>query len=94
MFADPRRDCRPLTMDAPDPENKPQPANGGRLHGITLKMILEALVEKIGWEEMAYQIDINCFKNQPSINSSLKLLRRTPWAREQVELLYLHHFPS
>ena len=79
-------------MDAPEPENKPRPVNPGRLHGITLKMILERLVEKVGWEEMAYRVNVNCFRNQPSINSSLKLLRKTPWAREKVEQLYLRHF--
>ncbi len=59
------------------------------LHGITLKMILETLVEKYGWEELADRIRINCFSENPSINSSLVFLRKTPWAREKVEKLYL-----
>jgi uncharacterized protein (DUF2132 family) len=79
-------------MDTPDPDKKPRNVNPGRLHGVTLKMILERLVEKVGWEEMAYRVNINCFKDRPTINSSLKLLRKTPWAREKVEALYLRHF--
>jgi uncharacterized protein (DUF2132 family) len=59
------------------------------LHGITLKTILEELVAQIGWEEMGRQINIRCFTHAPSIPSSLKFLRRTPWAREKVEELYL-----
>ena len=59
------------------------------LHGITLKEILEKLVDYYGWEELGYRVKINCFTNQPSINSSLKLLRKTPWARAMVEELYL-----
>ncbi len=60
-----------------------------QLHGITLKEILTKLVEQHGWEKLAQQIDIRCFKSDPSINSSLKFLRTTPWAREKVEELYL-----
>ena len=59
------------------------------LHGITLKMILEELVEHYGWTEMDKRIRIQCFYKDPSINSSLKFLRRTPWARKKVEDLYL-----
>ena len=59
------------------------------LHGKTLKMILEHLVEVYRWEGLAAQVNINCFKYEPSINSSLKFLRKTPWAREAVEALYL-----
>lgn len=59
------------------------------LHGVKLVSILEKLVDHYGWEEMAKNISINCFKNDPSITSSLKFLRRTPWAREKVEKLYL-----
>lgn len=61
------------------------------LHGITLEQILNELVDYYGWEEMGIQIDINCFNVNPSIMSSLKFLRRTPWARKKVELLYLDH---
>ncbi|APG60507.1 VF530 family DNA-binding protein [Christiangramia salexigens] len=60
------------------------------LHGVKLKDIVEELVEYCGWEELALQIDINCFKKNPSVKSSLKFLRRTPWAREKVERLYLN----
>jgi uncharacterized protein (DUF2132 family) len=60
------------------------------LHGITLKMIVTQLVEKYGWEELGRRINIKCFTNDPSINSSLKFLRKTPWAREKVEALYLN----
>ena len=59
------------------------------LHGITLEMILNELVACYGWEILGQQIDIRCFNYDPSVASSLKFLRRTPWARERVELLYL-----
>jgi uncharacterized protein (DUF2132 family) len=59
------------------------------LHGITLKVIVTQLEEKYGWEELGRRIKIKCFTNDPSINSSLKFLRKTPWAREKVEALYL-----
>ena len=59
------------------------------LHGITLEQLLNKLVEYYGWEELADRIRINCFSNDPSIKSSLKFLRRTPWARTQVEELYI-----
>ncbi|KAF1070576.1 MAG: DNA-binding protein [Pseudomonas citronellolis] len=59
------------------------------LHGLTLEAILTRLVEQHGWEGLARRIDIRCFKNDPSIKSSLTFLRRTPWAREQVEQLYV-----
>ena len=59
------------------------------LHGITLEALLNALVAKYGWAELAKRININCFKSDPSIKSSLKFLRRTPWARKEVEDLYI-----
>ena len=59
------------------------------LHGVKLVDMLEALVIHYGWEEMGYYIDIRCFNYEPSVKSSLKFLRRTPWAREKVEQLYL-----
>lgn len=59
------------------------------LHGMTLQTILERLLEQYGWEGLARRIDIRCFKSEPSIKSSLTFLRRTPWAREQVEKLYV-----
>ena len=60
------------------------------LHGKTLEAILTELVEFYGWEQMSANIRINCFAKDPSIKSSLKFLRRTPWARKKVEDLYLH----
>jgi uncharacterized protein (DUF2132 family) len=59
------------------------------LHGIKLEDILNHLVEHLGWDELASCIQINCFKNNPSIKSSLTFLRKTPWARQKVEKLYL-----
>ncbi|MBN1250772.1 MAG: DUF2132 domain-containing protein [Bacteroidales bacterium] len=59
------------------------------LHGIKLITILEYLVEEYGWEELGTQINIRCFNFEPSIKSCLKFLRKTPWAREKVEQLYL-----
>jgi len=59
------------------------------LHGKRLIDILEFLVAEYGWEELGQEIRINCFNSNPSIKSSLKFLRRTPWAREKVERLYL-----
>ena len=59
------------------------------LHGVKLKDILELLVAKYGWEELGSRINIRCFNYDLSINSSLKFLRKTPWAREKVEQLYL-----
>lgn len=63
--------------------------NKDPLHGKTLKAILGELVEQLGWEELAARIRINCFAVNPSLNSSLTFLRRTPWARAKVENLYL-----
>ena len=60
------------------------------LHGIRLIDILEFLVEEYGWEELGDEININCFTNNPSIKSSLKFLRKTQWARDKVEQLYLN----
>ncbi|AAW85025.1 DNA-binding protein VF530 [Aliivibrio fischeri] len=59
------------------------------LHGITLQKLLTELVEHYGWEELSYMVNINCFKKDPSIKSSLKFLRKTDWARERVENIYL-----
>ena len=59
------------------------------LHGIALKEILNQLVAKYGWQELGQRITINCFTHDPSINSSLKFLRKTPWARKKVETLYI-----
>ena len=68
-------------MPSPDP-----------LHGVTLEMILTRLLERLGWDEMGRRVDIRCFTSDPSVSSSLKFLRRTPWARKKVEALYLETF--
>jgi len=65
-----------------------QPKNP--LHGVTLKTILETLVAEFGFEELGKKIRIKCFTDTPSISSSLTFIRKTPWAREKVEGLYLH----
>ena len=59
------------------------------VHGIKLKDMLVYLVEHIGWEEMGQRIDINCFNNNPTMGSSLNFLRKTPWAKEKVQQLYI-----
>jgi len=65
------------------------------LHGITLEMVLTRLVDHYGWERLGGLISINCFNKDPSIKSSLKFLRKTPWARKKVETLYLRtRFPG
>jgi len=68
-----------------------QPRNP--LHGLTLETILNTLLERYGWEELARLIPIRCFKYAPSIRSSLTFLRKTGWAREKVELLYIYGPP-
>lgn len=60
------------------------------LHGVKLQQIIEDLVAHYGWEYMGYQINIRCFTDNPSVKSSLKFLRRTPWARTKVEKMYLN----
>ncbi len=64
-------------------ENKP-------MHGVTLEMILNRLVDNYGWEALGIRIKIKCFNNDPSVKSSLKFLRKTPWARTKVENLYIN----
>jgi len=66
-----------------------KPASSNTLDGITLEMMVTQLTENIGWEAMAVAVPIRCFTHNPSIKSSLKFLRRTPWARKRVEELYL-----
>lgn len=65
----------------------PQPNNP--LHGLTLETILTRLVERHGWEALGRITNIQCFKHEPGIRSCLKFLRKTPWARDKVEALYL-----
>ena len=67
-------------------ETKP---NKDPLHGVTLEQMLVSLVDYFGWEKLGRRIDIRCFNSDPSIVSSLKFLRKTPWARTQVESLYV-----
>jgi uncharacterized protein (DUF2132 family) len=70
-----------------DKSSEDQPNNP--LHGVKLLAMLQYLVSAYGWEELGHKINIRCFNYDPSIKSSLTFLRRTPWAREQVEQLYL-----
>ena len=74
------------SAESPPP---PHPKSKDRLHGVTLEMMLNRLVDRLGWEEMSDRIRIRCFANDPSISSSLKFLRKTPWARNKIERLYL-----
>jgi uncharacterized protein (DUF2132 family) len=67
-----------------------EPQKNNPLHGITLEQMLIFLTENYGWEYMAEEITINCFKSDPSIKSSLTFLRKTPWARTRVENLYTY----
>jgi uncharacterized protein (DUF2132 family) len=72
-------------MDQPPPKSHPRDP----LHGITLEMIVTQLVERHGWEELGQRLPVRCFLNNPSIKSSLTFLRKTPWARERLELMYI-----
>jgi hypothetical protein len=73
----------------PEEENAmPDTQSNDPLHGVTLETMLRKLVNKYGWPGLAKRIDINCFKSDPSIASSLKFLRKTPWARKEVEELF------
>ena len=65
------------------------PQANNPLHGITLEQILKHLVEHYSWDEMGAQVNIRCFQLNPTIKSSLTFLRKTPWARTQVEKMYL-----
>ena len=75
------------------PHNPSEIKHADPLHGVTLKTIVSELVEQYGWQELGRRIPINCFLSQPSINSSLKFLRKTPWARTKVEALYIQSQP-
>jgi len=59
------------------------------LHGMTLEKVINSLVEQYGWDGLGYYINIRCFTENPSVKSSLKFLRKTPWARDKVEALYI-----
>jgi uncharacterized protein (DUF2132 family) len=69
-----------------------QPQNP--LHGVTLEKVVTKLMHHYGWDGLAQRIDINCFKSNPSIKSSLKFLRKTQWARDEVENLYISTFET
>jgi len=68
----------------------PKPGTEDPLHGVTLKALVEELVEQYGFEELGTRINIRCFTHDPSIKSSLKFLRKTPWARKKVENFYIN----
>jgi uncharacterized protein (DUF2132 family) len=70
--------------------NEPHDHSSNPLHGVTLERMLTELVDHFGWEAMGQRIRIRCFTSDPSIPSSLKFLRKTPWAREKVESMYLY----
>ena len=72
-------------MEQPPPKSHPRDP----LHGITLEMIVTRMVERHGWEELGRRLPVRCFLNNPSIKSSLTFLRKTPWARERLELMYI-----
>ena len=73
------------SAEAATPE--PQPRNP--LHGVTLEAIVTALADAYGWDGLGQRVPIRCFQSEPSVRSSLTFLRKTPWAREKVESLYL-----
>lgn len=93
-FKPSRQRCLPRPILLPDdpkgliPTMSVQQANNP-LHGVTLEQVVNRLVDYYGWDELGRRIDINCFKNDPSLKSSLKFLRKSPWARQKVEALYL-----
>jgi uncharacterized protein (DUF2132 family) len=80
------------TVGASKIMNNQQPNNP--LHGLTLETVITKLVEHYGWDGMAQSININCFKSDPSVKSSLKFLRKTQWARDKVENLYISTFEN
>lgn len=71
----------------PTPAQPPQPRNP--LHGVTLEQIVTQLADHYGWDDLGTRIPVRCFTHEPSVGSSLKFLRKTPWARDKVESLYL-----
>jgi len=73
-----------VTTDARNPPQRDKP-----LHGVTLGAVLTHLVARYGWEALGRAVDIKCFTHEPSIKSSLKFLRKTPWARDKVEGFYV-----
>jgi len=79
---------RPAENEKTDKPRRDQANNP--LHGITLKEIVTQLEAHYGWDGLAQRIPVNCFKSNPSLKSSLTFLRKTPWARDKVEQLYIH----
>lgn len=71
------------------PERAAPTQVGNPLHGVTLEAMVTALASHFGWEDLGQRVPIRCFQSEPSVKSSLKFLRKTPWAREKVESLYL-----
>ena len=79
----------PMTDASPSPASPPPAQPRNPLHGITLEVMVVALRQHFGWDGLASRIPVRCFQNDPSVASSLRFLRKTPWAREKVEGLYL-----
>lgn len=79
----------PANLPDGEPPKAPARQAHNPLHGLTLEAIVTALADHYGWEELGHRIPIRCFNLDPSVSSSLKFLRKTPWAREKVEGLYL-----
>ena len=81
--------AQPPAAAAPNPPAPPAKQARNPLHGITLEAIVVALSDHYGWAELGRLVPVRCFQSDPSVSSSLKFLRKTPWAREKVESLYL-----
>ncbi|MFY8126530.1 MAG: VF530 family DNA-binding protein [Hydrogenophaga sp.] len=82
-------DVTPAPSDTPEVSTKPATQARNPLHGVTLEAMVTALADYYGWDELGHRIPVRCFNLDPSVGSSLKFLRKTPWAREKVEGLYL-----
>ena len=82
-------DVTPAPSDTPEVPAKPASQVRNPLHGVTLEAMVTAMAEHYGWDELGHRIPVRCFNLDPSVGSSLKFLRKTPWAREKVEGLYL-----
>ncbi|WP_034689862.1 VF530 family DNA-binding protein [Acidovorax sp. MR-S7] len=78
-----------MTDASPSPASPPPAQPRNPLHGITLEAMVVALQQHFGWDGLSSRIPVRCFQNDPSVASSLRFLRKTPWAREKVEGLYL-----
>ncbi len=89
LVASAKADYGVRPIDYYEPQTMTEHQSKDPMHGVTLEQLLNKLVENYGWSGLAERIRINCFSSDPSIKSSLKFLRRTPWARKQVEDLYI-----